>query len=37
LDKDMNGKLDTTELRLPGPGRGGPFVPPEDQGRGRRR
>ena len=37
LDKDMNGRLDMNELRLPRAGRGGPFVPPEDPGRGRRR
>jgi Ca2+-binding EF-hand superfamily protein len=36
LDKDHDGKLDMTELRLPGPGRGGPFVPPENQERRRR-
>jgi hypothetical protein len=36
LDKNHDGKLDTNELRLPGLGRGGTFVPAENQERRRR-
>jgi Ca2+-binding EF-hand superfamily protein len=36
LDKDHDGKLDMTELRLPAAGRGGPFVPAEMPERRRR-